>query len=143
MHPPTGAAPVVVVVAALLTDSAGRLVLVRKRGTSRFMQPGGKPEPGETPRTALLRELGEELRFFPRRDALVPLGLFEADAANEPGHVVRADVFRVRTDAQLRPAAEIEEVLRCTPAEAAALGDRLAPLARALLAELEPREVLR
>src|SRR4051794_35131203 len=134
--------PVVEVVAALLTDTTGRLVLVRKRGTSRFMQPGGKPEPGEAPREALLRELGEELRFFPPRDALVPLGLFEADAANEPGHLVRAEVFRVTTDAALGPAAEIDEVLRCTPEEAAALGDRLAPLARALLAELEPTEVL-
>jgi 8-oxo-dGTP pyrophosphatase MutT (NUDIX family) len=133
--------PVVVVVAALLTDSAGRLVLVRKRGTSRFMQPGGKPEPGETAREALVRELGEELRFVPAPESLVPLGSFEEAAANEPGHLVRAEVFRLTTDAALEPAAEIDEVLRCSPAEADALGDRLAPLARALLAELEPREV--
>lgn len=131
----------VVVVAALLTDSAGRLVLVRKRGTSRFMQPGGKPEPGETAHEALLRELGEELRFFPAPEALVPLGAFEEAAANEPGHLVRAEVFRVTSDEELELAAEIDEVLRCSPAEAEALGDRLAPLARALLAELEPTQV--
>src|SRR4051812_22989856 len=133
--------PLVEVVAALLTDAEGRLVLVRKRGTTRFMQPGGKPEPGEAPREALLRELAEELEYRPAPEALEYVGLFEADAANEPGHLVRAEVFRITTDAALGPAAEIDEVLRCTPAEAEALGDRLAPLARALLAELEPTEV--
>lgn len=134
----TPLAPVVEVVAALITDSAGRLVLVRKRGTTRFMQAGGKPEPGESARQALVRELGEELQFRPDPDALDHLGRFETDAANEPGHLVRAEVFRLRTDAPLAPAAEIVELLRCTPEEAAALGDRLAPLARTLLAVLEP-----
>ena len=133
--------PVVEVVAALLTDSAGRLVLVRKRGTTRFMQAGGKPEPGESPREALVRELAEELEFRPALEQLEHLGRFETDAANEPGHLVRAEVFRLRTDADLRPAAEIEELLRVSPAEASALGERLAPLARLLLAELDPLEV--
>jgi 8-oxo-dGTP pyrophosphatase MutT (NUDIX family) len=133
--------PVVEVVAALLTDAAGRLVLVRKRGTARFMQPGGKPEPGETPREALVRELAEELRFRPAPESLVHLGRFETAAANEPGFLVRAEVFRATTDAELRPAAEIAEVLAVRPEEAAALGDRLAPLAHILLAELEPLEV--
>ena len=131
----------VVVVAALLTDAAGRLVLVRKRGTTRFMQPGGKPEAGESARAALVRELAEELELSVEPDALEPLGRFEAEAANEPGHLVRAEVFRLRTAAHLEPAAEIDELLRCSPAEAEALGDRLAPLARALLAQLEPLEV--
>ena len=134
-------APVVEVVAALITDSAGRLVLVRKRGTTRFMQAGGKPEPGETARQALVRELGEELLVDVPPASLDHLGRFESDAANEPGHLVRAEVFRLRTDEPLTPAAEIVEVLRCTPDEAAALGDRLAPLARTLLSVLEPSEV--
>jgi 8-oxo-dGTP pyrophosphatase MutT (NUDIX family) len=133
--------PDIHVSAAVVTDSAGRALVVRKAGTLRFMQPGGKPEPGETPRQALLRELAEELLYRPAPDELVHLGRFESAAANEPGHLVRAEVFRIRTDAVLTPAAEIEELLRVTPAEAAALGDRLAPLARDLLAELEPMEV--
>lgn len=137
----TSPAPVVVVVAALITDSAGRLVLVRKRGTTRFIQAGGKPEAGESARQALARELAEELELLVDPDALEPLGRFEAAAANEPGHLVHAEVFRLRTDAEPRPAAEIVELLRCSPTEAEALGDRLAPLARALLAELEPLEV--
>src|SRR5690348_4329688 len=102
-------APVVEVAAALLTDSTGRLVLVRKRGTTRFMQAGGKLEPGETPRQALVRELAEELLYRPAPETLDYLGRFETDAANEPGHLVRAEVFRLRTDATLTPAAEIAE----------------------------------
>ena len=36
------------IVAAVIVDEAGRLLLVRKRGTQAFMQPGGKIAPGET-----------------------------------------------------------------------------------------------
>ena len=35
------------IVAALIRDEAGRVLLVRKRGTETFMQPGGKRDPGE------------------------------------------------------------------------------------------------
>lgn len=49
------------VAAALIEDGAGRLLLVRKAGTSCFMQAGGKIEPGEDPAAALLRELDEEI----------------------------------------------------------------------------------
>ena len=49
-------------------------------------------------------------------------------------HLLRADVFRLRTDVELHPAAELDEAVWLTDAEARALGDRLAPLARELLA---------
>jgi 8-oxo-dGTP pyrophosphatase MutT (NUDIX family) len=125
---------VITVVAALVTDAAGRLLLVRKRGTDRFMQPGGKPEAGETLREALARELAEELRLTVSPDAFAALGRFEADAANEPGHALVAHVFRLEAAEPVRAAAEIDEVRWCTVAEADALGARLAPLARTLLA---------
>ena len=47
--------------AAVITDDAGRLLLVRKTGTTAFMQPGGKPELGESASQTLSRELAEEL----------------------------------------------------------------------------------
>ena len=129
--------PVVRVVAALITDPEGRQLLVRKRGTERFMQAGGKPEEGEGPRGALVRELSEELGLTVAESALAPMGPYVTDAANEPGHRLEAEVFRLPLPtgvaAALEPHAEIEELRWATPAEAAALGDRLAPLARLLL----------
>jgi 8-oxo-dGTP diphosphatase len=49
------------IVAALICDQAGRVLLVRKRGTAAFMQPGGKRDPGEDDIAALSREIAEEL----------------------------------------------------------------------------------
>lgn len=53
-----------VVVAALLLDQ-GRLLICQRSARGRFPNkwefPGGKVEPGEAPRDALLRELAEEL----------------------------------------------------------------------------------
>ena len=52
------------------------------------MQPGGKPEIGEVPEAALIRELEEELNFLVSPEELVPVGRFTDTAANEPGHTV-------------------------------------------------------
>lgn len=137
MTAPDPARPVITVVAALATDRQGNLLLVRKRGTARFMQPGGKPETGETLRAALARELAEELGLIVPADALADLGRFDTAAANEPGHALIAHVFRLVVDVPVAAAAEIAEIRWCTAAEADALGDRLAPLARELLAVAE------
>ncbi len=56
------------------------------------------------------------------------LGLFSAPAANEQGHVVEAEVFHLRTDAKVEPAAEIEEIVWIDAAHPACLP--LAPLTR-------------
>lgn len=115
--------------AAVITDDDGRLLLVRKAGTTAFMQPGGKPEPGETPAETLARELAEEVGLHVEPDALEPLGSFTATAANEPGFAVVADVFRVDIgDQQPIPDAEIAELRWVTAATASDL--EIAPLAR-------------
>lgn len=104
--------------------------MVRKRGTSMWMNPGGKPEPGESAVECAVREVGEELglRLDPSR--LFPLGQFAAPAANEAGFTVVADVFDW-SDAVLSgvvPTAEIEATRWVTDDD---LDDRtLAPLFR-------------
>ncbi|WP_089175541.1 NUDIX domain-containing protein [Bosea sp. AS-1] len=98
------------IAAALLTDSRGRLLLVRKHGTESFMQPGGKIEPNEEPRAALLRELREELGLTEERDSLIYLGTLAAPAANEPGFTVEAELYRLVSDRPPKPAAEIAEI---------------------------------
>jgi 8-oxo-dGTP pyrophosphatase MutT (NUDIX family) len=49
------------IVTAVIRDPAGRMLVVRKRGSAMFMKPGGKRETGEDDLTALARELDEEL----------------------------------------------------------------------------------
>jgi 8-oxo-dGTP diphosphatase len=94
-------------------DETGEaLLLVRKRGSLRFMLPGGKFEADESDAACLARELREELALaFDARTA-VRLGRFEAEAANEPGHIVEATVYRQGAARGLNPVcgAEIEEI---------------------------------
>ncbi|MCB2251859.1 NUDIX domain-containing protein [Pseudomonas chlororaphis] len=124
--------PLIHIAAALLVAPDGRTLLVRKRGTQAFMQPGGKIEPGELPSHALARELEEELGLRIAPDDARYLGRFSAPAANEPGHVVEAQLFRLDLDSdQVTPAAEIEEVRWVDPANADEL--TLAPLTRDLI----------
>ena len=106
---------VVRIVAAIPLDSTGRTLLVRKRGTAAFMQPGGKLALGEAPRAALARELSEELGCGLDLKACRSLGHFEAEAANEPGTTVHAELFSVRLLGEPRPSGEIEEMVWFDP----------------------------
>src|SRR5690606_39457168 len=60
LYPGTVSTAVIRVSAVVLRDGAGRVLTGRKRGTARFMFPGGKPEPGETPAQTAVRETREE-----------------------------------------------------------------------------------
>ncbi|WP_286912473.1 MULTISPECIES: NUDIX hydrolase [unclassified Pseudomonas] len=122
------------IAAALLIDPQGRTLLVRKRGTQAFMQPGGKIDAGETPVQALVRELHEELGLRIEPAQAIPLGQFSAPAANEPGFEVQAQLFRVDCAEQVVPAAEIEEVVWLAADQLPAL--QLAPLTRDLILPL-------
>ncbi|MCA0244897.1 MAG: NUDIX domain-containing protein [Proteobacteria bacterium] len=103
-------------VAAVITDAAGRVLLVRKRGSAFFIQPGGKREAGETALQTLARELREELGVHLCKPGAQRLGSFEAVAVNEPGRRVRAEVYRVQVDGAPAPGAEIEELRWLDPA---------------------------
>jgi 8-oxo-dGTP diphosphatase len=123
---------VIDIVTAVIRDEAGRMLVVRKRGTAIFMKPGGKREPGEDDLTALARELDEEIGC--RLTGAALLGTFEAPAANEPGFTVRAATYLANVEGRITVQAEIEELAWIDPA---APGDIvLAPLMRVVLARL-------
>ena len=116
------------VVAALIRDDAGRMLVVRKRGTEAFMQPGGKRDAGEDDLTALEREISEELGCRMVPGSAQALGQFNSIAANEPGWQVQASVYAVKVDGAIMPQAEIAEALWIDPAAPEAIV--LAPLTR-------------
>lgn len=102
-------------VAAVIADNEGRVLLVRKRGSGIFIQPGGKREPGEDSLTTLARELREEIGVGFDDAAVVRLGEFEERAVHEAGKRVRAEAFLVAVEGTPRAAAEIEELVWVDP----------------------------
>jgi 8-oxo-dGTP diphosphatase len=106
---------IISVVAALIRDQAGRVLLVRKRGTPAFMQPGGKRDAGEDDITALAREIDEELGCRVVTRTARPLGVFDCAAANEPGFRVLAAVYAVDVEGVIAPSAEIDEAIWVDP----------------------------
>lgn len=119
---------VIRIAAGILTGRDGRTLLVRKRGTVAFMQPGGKIERTESPAEALVRELREELGLIVEAVDAVYVGRFSAPAANEPGCTVEAELFQIWVTQDIKPGAEIEEVAWVDAKSAGALA--LAPLTR-------------
>lgn len=96
----------------IITNSSGQCLLVRKRGTRYFIQPGGKIEPGESKAEALVRELQEELNLSMSIRDFSYVGCFTDKAINEPGRTVIAEIYHTNIDVSgISPAAEIEEII--------------------------------
>lgn len=102
--------PVITVSAIAFVRDDGRVLTVRKRGTQRYMLPGGKPEPGERPIDTAVREVREELGIEITPDELELLGAFDSHAANEAGHALRATVFLARRTVYPVVQAEIDDL---------------------------------
>lgn len=103
-------------VAAVISNDKGEVLLVRKRSSSIFIQPGGKTEPNEEPLVALARELEEELGVHLDLSSTIRLGEFEASAVNEPGRTVQAQAYSCSVRGYPAPQAEIEELAWVRPA---------------------------
>lgn len=108
--PPLDPDPVVVAAVALWRGDS-HVLTVRKRGTQRFMLPGGKREPGETFPACAVRELREEVGVALAPQQLRALGTWREPAANEPGLIVEATMFDAGAVTHSpHPAAEIAEI---------------------------------
>ena len=102
---PTIAANMILVVACALVDGDGR-VLVAERPAGKNMAglwefPGGKVETGETPESALIRELKEELSIDVTAACLAPLSF--ASHAYDDFHLLMPLYVCRKWDGQIVP----------------------------------------
>jgi 8-oxo-dGTP diphosphatase len=114
------------IAAAIITNANGQMLVVRKRNTQAFIQPGGKINPGESPTQALARELKEELNCVLGKTKFA--GQFSAPAVNELQHTVIAEIYWVQIEGVPAPSAEIGEMAWINPADPGPIP--LAPLTR-------------
>lgn len=96
---------------AVVMGPDGRTLVVRKRGSDIFMQPGGKIDSGESALAGLVRELHEELALVVAPTDCLPLGRFRAPAANEADAMVEADAFIVQLASSVSAALEVQAEL--------------------------------
>ncbi|MER5947130.1 (deoxy)nucleoside triphosphate pyrophosphohydrolase [Streptomyces sp. NPDC001904] len=106
---------VVVVVAAALYDTDGRVLAARRSAppelAGRWELPGGKVEPGEVPERALVRELREELGV-----GASPVSRVPGEWPLKPGYVLR--VWRCSLDSGVpAPLQDHDELRWLAPAD--------------------------
>ncbi|MER7203579.1 DNA mismatch repair protein MutT [Streptomyces sp. CB01635] len=126
-----------VVVAAALHDS-GRLLAARRSAppelAGRWELPGGKVEPGEDPKQALVRELREELGIGAELVARVP-----GEWPLKPGYVLRVWTARPLSG-RPRPLEDHDELRWLGPDEIWSVDwlDQDVPAVKAVLAARQP-----
>lgn len=98
--------------AVCLRDATGRILTVRKRGTTNWMLVGGKPEANEDPLTCAVREVREELGVDLDAARMALLGVFDTIAANE-GVPLRATVYTTDELVVPRIQAELDALRWC------------------------------
>lgn len=90
--------------------SRSRILLVRKEGSSVFILPGGKPEPGEDGPETLRRELREELGCEVSDPSVAYLGSFSDVAADAVATTVTVILYSAELLGTPAPLAEIAEI---------------------------------
>jgi 8-oxo-dGTP pyrophosphatase MutT (NUDIX family) len=95
--------------AALVKTDKHSLLSVRVRDNQKWYLPGGKIEPGETPKQALIREVKEELGVDLILHSINYLTTIIGDAYGYPGQV-ELICFSATWQGELTPCAEISEI---------------------------------
>lgn len=123
----------VIATANWILRDGDKILSVRSHGRDRFYLPGGKIDPGETARDAIMREITEELGVTLIADTIRELGTFAGHGHNQPdGAIVRMTCFAADYDGTLAPAREIAELRWLTPRER----DLMAPMSQKITAAL-------
>ena len=88
-----------------------RVLMARSKGKDKFYLPGGKREDGEDDKSALIREIKEELSVDIIPESLEYVDTFTARADGKPsGTLVRLTCYQSNFHGECKPAAEIEEI---------------------------------
>lgn len=96
----------------------GSILSTKSYNKDRYFIPGGKREPGETDEQALCREIKEELSVNLDKNTLQLVGIFQAHAhGHPPDTFVKMTCYTAAYTGQLKPAAEIEEMVWLTCAD--------------------------
>ena len=101
---------------ALVTDSSGRMLAVRKKNSTFFQMVGGKREHNEELLETLRREFLEETNLDILSHEVSFLGKHDTLAVNEENTEVHANVFHVKLKSgeAIKIASEIEEMVWIT-----------------------------
>ncbi|KAB1638037.1 NUDIX hydrolase [Pseudoclavibacter terrae] len=134
-------ASVLTVAAICFEDSEGRVLTVRKRGTTKFMLPGGKLEPGESPKAAAIREIEEEVGIVLDGAEVTFLGEWTTAAANEAATDLVGTVYLAALTGEPQARAEIDELrwVDAYPGPEADLADLAPLLSECVMPELRRR----
>ncbi|WP_247237113.1 NUDIX domain-containing protein [Telluribacter sp. SYSU D00476] len=118
----------------------GQILSTRSRGRTKYYFPGGKREPGESDWEALSREIREELCVELVEDSIRLMGVFQAQADNNPeGVQMKMTCYEAAFEGTIAPAAEIEEVVWFGYADR----DKVSPVDQIIFDWLKERELLR
>jgi 8-oxo-dGTP diphosphatase len=133
---PAASLPIILVAAVALIDSDGRILVCRRPATKAWAGwwefPGGKVEPGESPESAVVRELKEELAIDIVDSCLAPF-TFASHAYDDFHLLMPLYLCRIWKG---QPMAREGQALRwLRPRDLAAL-DKLMPADRPLVAML-------
>ena len=88
------------------------ILSTRSKGKNKYYIPGGKREKGESDIEALTREIKEELSVDLIGESIKFLGVFEGQAhGHAEGIIVKMQCYTSEFQGNLKPAAEIEEMI--------------------------------
>lgn len=87
-----------------------KFLINRKKGTTLFLMPGGKPEPGESVEDCLIREIQEEHTCALLLESISFFGEFEDIAANEPNTLICIKLYLGTIVGVPHISSEIEEM---------------------------------